>query len=397
MKSNRLLPLEAMRGIAAIIVTFYHFAEGFADQAFPLLLGSPAFVLINGDAAVAFFFVLSGSVNCRPLFRDASPWNLFRSLVRRWPRLMMPALLATLFSWLLFACDLYHFQEAALITKSPWLARMANGVEPGFQPSLLDALYQGTIGCFVSGKSNYVPPLWTMHYELLGSLLVMVVAAGLARTTLWTGLALGVAAALAAALLITPFYLPVFVCGTLLTFVLTRRGDQSQPLGGWTMPALLLPVLYLLSYAYPTGIHAWIPRPADWLWMEMLRIGLQTAGALGLVILCLRWSVLQSWFSGRGAKLLGELSLPIFLLHVPIYCSASSWVLIHATPSLGQGVATGLAWLTAVALTLPASWVFAKLDAVGGKLIMTAIDKVLGVVRGKLGGGAKLAAEQPRG
>ena len=396
MKTNRLLPLEAMRGIAAIIVTFYHFAEGFADQAFPLLLGSPAFVLINGDAAVAFFFVLSGTVNCRPLFRDASPWNLFRSLLRRWPRLMMPALLASLFSWALYALDLYHFREAALITNSGWLARMANGAEPGFEPSLLDAIYQGTIGCFITGSSNYVPPLWTMHYELLGSLLVMVVAAGLARLKLWTGLGFGIAAALAAALLITPFYLPVFVCGALLTFVLMRQGAEG-PISGWAMPTLLVPVLYLLNYAYPLGMHAWLPRLPGGLWLEMMRIGIQTLGALGLVVICLRWEALQRFASGRGAKLLGELSLPIFLLHVPIYCSASSWVLIHATPSLGQGIATGLAWLTAVALTLPASWAFAKVDAIGGRLTMTAIDKVLGVLRGKLGGGAKLAVEQPRG
>ena len=382
MKTNRLLPLEAMRGVAAIIVTFYHFSEAFAHQAFPLLLGTPAFLVINGDAAVAFFFVLSGAVNCRPLFRDSSPWSLFRSLLRRWPRLMLPALLATLFSWALFAFDLYHFQEAAAITGSGWLARMANGVEPGFQSSLPDALYQGTIGCFISGKSNYVPPLWTMHYELMGSLLVMVVAFVLARSRLWVGLALGVAAALAAAILITPFYLPVFVAGALVSFVLLRRGDESHLIGGWTMPALLVPVIYLLSFAYPTGIHAWVPQPSEWLWMEMLRIGLQTAGAIGLIVICLRWEALHRLASGKGAKLLGELSLPIFLLHVPIYCSASSWVLIHAIGPLGETMATVLAWLSAVALTLPASWVFSRIDAIGGRLMMAGIDRLLAAGRG---------------
>jgi peptidoglycan/LPS O-acetylase OafA/YrhL len=66
-----LLPLEAMRGVAAIIVTLYHFSEAFVHQAFPLLLGTPGFVLINGDAAVVFFFALSGYVNGRSVLRDS--------------------------------------------------------------------------------------------------------------------------------------------------------------------------------------------------------------------------------------------------------------------------------------------------------------------------------------
>jgi len=144
-------------------------------------------------------------------------------------------------------------------------------------------------------------------------------------------------------------------------------------------------------------MHAWIPRLPGGLGLEMLRIGIQTLGALGLVIICLRWEALQRFASGRGAKLLGELSLPIFLLHVPIYCSASSWVLIHATPGLGQGIATALAWLSAVALTLPASWVFAKIDAAGGKLIMGTIDRLLGLFRAKAGIAPKLATEPSRG
>ena len=361
---DRLLTLEAMRGVAALIVTFHHFSEGFITQAFSILSGTPAFVLINGEGMVVFFFVLSGVVNCRPLFRDASLRSLFRNLMRRWPRLMMPALLATLFSWALFSFGLYHFQEAAAITGSSWLEKMGNAVAPGFEPSFFDALFQGAIGCFIYGNSNYVSPLWTMHYELMGSLIVMLLAFAVARCPLWTGLALGIAAALAAAVLITPYFLPVFICGALVTFVLNRRGDTSQPVAGWRLAMLLVLVVYFLSYSSPPlGVHAWIVEPSSWLWRDMLRIGIEMMGAVGLVLLCLRWKLLQSLASWRGAKRLGELSLPIFLLHVPIYCSASSWVLVHATPAYGQSAATGLAWLAAVMLIVPASWIFARVDA----------------------------------
>ena len=61
-----------MRGIAAFVVFLFHFLLGFAPQyhgqeaatAIPgsNLFETPFFFLINGHAAVMFFFVLSGFV-----------------------------------------------------------------------------------------------------------------------------------------------------------------------------------------------------------------------------------------------------------------------------------------------------------------------------------------------
>src|SRR3954452_14928711 len=96
MKSRKfLVELEALRGIAAIIVLVHHFMLGFTPRFHGLLypdqplslLGTPVFALINGSAAVVIFFVLSGFVLTVGLFKSRSLRGALISTVKRWPRL----------------------------------------------------------------------------------------------------------------------------------------------------------------------------------------------------------------------------------------------------------------------------------------------------------------------
>jgi hypothetical protein len=83
--------LEAMRGIAALIVVASHLVRAFSShQLSEIWVGKPWFVFINGEAAVTFFFVLSGYVlTLRPL-RSGDPLATVRGVIKRWPRLAGP-------------------------------------------------------------------------------------------------------------------------------------------------------------------------------------------------------------------------------------------------------------------------------------------------------------------
>ncbi len=375
MKSNRLEALEAMRGLAALIVVLYHALMAFWDPVFKLVLGTPFFLFFSGDAAVAFFFVLSGSVNCRSLHRTPTARNLARGLLKRWPRLLVPTLLATLFSWSLYAAGLYRFEEAGALTGSHWLATLANGATPGFVPSFADALYSGTIGAFVSQGSHYDPPLWTMHFELVGSVAVMILAWVTGRMSLRNGL---IATLLGAVLIfqIAPYFTATFIAGMTVSFVLLRRGDRPAPDNRMMAGAMALAV-YLLSYAYPTGMHAWIYDQFDSFWRDMESIALHSVGAVVLVYAGYTWGPLLRLLSGRWAVTLGELSLPIFLLHVPVFGSVSSWILLEASPVIGLENAKIVAFVAALAVTLPLSMLFVRLDRAGGTWITKTIDQLL--------------------
>jgi peptidoglycan/LPS O-acetylase OafA/YrhL len=66
---KKLIELEALRGLAAVVVLFHHFMLGFTPRLHGMLypeqpyslFGTPAFAFVNGSAAVIVFFVLSGS------------------------------------------------------------------------------------------------------------------------------------------------------------------------------------------------------------------------------------------------------------------------------------------------------------------------------------------------
>ena len=125
--------------------------------------------LVNGPAAVTFFFVLSGFVLTRRYFKTGDVTIIARSAVKRWPRLAGPVLLTVLASWALFAAGLYCFQNAAGIIGSPWLEKFAFAYDTPFIPSFRDALEQGAFFTLFRGDCYYDSSLWTMRYELIGS------------------------------------------------------------------------------------------------------------------------------------------------------------------------------------------------------------------------------------
>lgn len=150
--NNRLIPLEAYRGIAAFIVLIHHFFLGFSPYTTGLLeqlrnkdsfIGQPFFALFNGTAAVGFFFTLSGFVLCWSYFNHENPQKLLLAFIKRFPRLAATVTITTVGSYFLFRLNLYYFHEASKISLSPWLDAFANGLTPGFEPSFIDSIVQG--------------------------------------------------------------------------------------------------------------------------------------------------------------------------------------------------------------------------------------------------------------
>ncbi|MCB5945016.1 acyltransferase family protein [Acidocella sp. KAb 2-4] len=105
---GKLVPLEAMRGTAAAVVVLYHVILAFTakgvtsqpatghaglDLLLQFLLG-----LVNGSAAVAVFFVLSGFLVSLPFARSRNPARIAASVLKRWPRLAGLTMLGCLLS-----------------------------------------------------------------------------------------------------------------------------------------------------------------------------------------------------------------------------------------------------------------------------------------------------------
>jgi len=181
-KPSRFLELEGLRGLAAIAVVIYHFSLAFYLFAFfgPSLVSdtikhfslednlyaNPIAGLLSGTFAVSIFFVLSGFVLSISFFKTKNVEIVKRLAIKRYPRLMLPALASVIICYALVKLGFSSSLQASAITQSSWLA---SGWDTA--PHLFDVLYNGFIGVFIKG-SPYNNVLWTMMTEFLGSFLV---------------------------------------------------------------------------------------------------------------------------------------------------------------------------------------------------------------------------------
>src|ERR1700676_158467 len=111
--SKKIVELEALRGLAAIVVLVHHFMLGFTPRLHGLLypneplsiFGTPAFAFVNGSAAVVIFF--SGLVLTVGSFQAP---NLLRSVVaalKRWPRLAATVIICNVLAGAFGALNLF--------------------------------------------------------------------------------------------------------------------------------------------------------------------------------------------------------------------------------------------------------------------------------------------------
>src|ERR1700735_4161538 len=114
--SRKLMELEALRGVAAVIVLFHHFllivAPRLHGRNFPddpiALVRTPLFALVNGSAAVAVFFVLSGFVLTLRAIEGRDWRQIFIGVLKRWPRLALLVVTVNIISAMFFMLGLYQ-------------------------------------------------------------------------------------------------------------------------------------------------------------------------------------------------------------------------------------------------------------------------------------------------
>jgi peptidoglycan/LPS O-acetylase OafA/YrhL len=346
--TNRLVILEGMRGIAALIVVIYHSILAFYPALFGRfiedpsvsIVGTPWFSFINGTAAVAFFFTLSGFVLVYRAIdkRDVMPIN--RNLVRRWPRLAMPVVVVTVISWLLFQLNAYSYVAAAEISQSGWLHDFGSSPAIPIDKPLSNAVLEGIFFTFFRGDYNYVTTLWTMHYEFIGSFIVFGLAYFIIAVkvnpyvSLYT---IGIVTLVAT--IISPWYL----CFTLGVVIALFHNEMKEHI--FFKLGALIAASYLMGYIKPIGWYAWLEG-----------INLNSVIVYALASTLLICAFLPCRVNGWVAKffiILGELSFPIYLTHMLILTSVGSWIYVHVHEAGGNYVAISM--ISSVMLSAAAS------------------------------------------
>ena len=346
---GKLIHLEAARGIASLIVLVHHVVLAFAPGLkAPFSAGGlenmPIYLVLNGTAAVVFFFVLSGFVLTRRLHERFDSAYLAQALIKRLPRLMLPAGITILAGFVIIYHTPPYYKQAAMMTASPWLAHFAYGAAQfPREPMLSDALRQCLFVFLQFGDSYYNSNLWTMVMEFYGSLVVFALVAvlGVGRRGLGLVVALHLGAVLAIILWGQPLMVG-FPLGSLIACLHHRRPQLFHP-ARWLV--VLMGVTALACYSVED------------------KTAFLLGASLSLYLLLSPGRVQQAMARRFGAAL-GTLSFPLYLVHMLVIMAVTSPVFLAfpvesyaARLALTLPVTLGAATLCALPLVwLEARW-----------------------------------------
>lgn len=319
--ARRVTSLDGLRGVAACAVATFHFFYAFAPR--PVmneartgfsLFDTPVAALWNGHFAVAVFFALSGFVLTASGPRSAQEAPLLIGL--RYVRLAAPALLSSILGWAWLSAFPNAAREAQALGGSDWF-RWTH--QPPIPP-LSQAIFEGAIDAFLIGNDGFNNSLWTMRVEFLGSLMIYGVCAatkGRPRVAL-------LVAGLAGFALAQSFSFAAF-CGGALIFEFRGR-LRDMPVGG----AILGLIGLVLGATYPG--HADGPSLLDAIQSRLGAEGFRQAGALLVILSMLTTPWLRRAFERPGVQRVGELSFPLYLVHVPLIVAPASWAFVAFHP-----------------------------------------------------------------
>jgi peptidoglycan/LPS O-acetylase OafA/YrhL len=243
-REDRVGWLDGMRGIAAVQVVLLHYATAFLpglglhDRAMMhhrwerIIADTPLFFVLNGCGSVYLFFLLSGVVLTYSFARR--PFVAVQWTLRRIIRLGLPMRGAILLGGILISTwPSAHIKAAQLTGLSSWLGAvspraataamaihqmMLEGMAAGYrETSVLPGWAIRQLG-LDSLYNAFDEPLWTLHYEFIGSLLIIVLV--MLRAAVPRGVHLAGCIGLGVALAVTP--LVMFVVGHLAAPALAR-------------------------------------------------------------------------------------------------------------------------------------------------------------------------------
>lgn len=304
--------LDGLRGAASLMVVSYHLFFGFfaykwADHSKWYLKFTS-----DGQLAVFIFFVISG-VALSTAYVAARDNGILTSLaLRRYPRLAIPIFVSCALTFFLMVGGLlYNVEAAKFCPKGNWLNYWLMP-KPVFSELLQFSLSDVYFNYEVTKSYNNV--LWTMGPELAGSFLIFCTLAlfGTLERRCYVYAVIGLV------LFFMESRLLPFVFGMLLAELFHGKSFgaiRNRP--GTKYIGLAFCLIAVAFATFDTSFHT-----------KSNILSLVAA----LVILGVRMCVPLCWiFETRVLMFLGRISFPLYLTHLLVFCSFSSFLFIYMT------------------------------------------------------------------
>lgn len=338
--------LDGLRGVAALLVLFYHIFEGLSFAAG----GTPITVINHGYLAVDFFFILSGFVISYAYDdrwgKTMTTGNFFkRRLIRLHPMIIMGVILGTI---TFFLQGGVQWDGTKVATSAVMLAMLCAMF---FIPAVPGVSYE------VRGNGEMFPlngPSWSLFFEYIGNILYALFIHRLSTKALTV---------------------LVGLLGIALAWFTTFNVSGYDMIGvGWTLDTVnffggALRMLFPFSMGMLLARHfkPMNVRGAFWICSVILLLlfrvpyivtgnspislnGLFEAICILFIFPVLLWigasGKTTDNFSSRVCKFLGDISYPLYAVHYPIMYLFYAWLIDHKLYTIAE------AWPMALAVYL---------------------------------------------
>jgi peptidoglycan/LPS O-acetylase OafA/YrhL len=358
---HRYEELDALRGVAAMAVVFWH-ASNFFNPPLPhwwtFFLQSPLGIAVSGPDAVYVFFVMSGFVLFLPYIRTEGPDPYTKFLVKRICRIYLPYLAALA---LAIGADLAFY-------------RPLHGMFPRWvnwnRPFPMIDVWNHLLFIRTDDLVEFNPAFWTLVYEMRLSILFPAIAWLAKRLSLGLGVVVSLLICGTGFWLSDHFaggswktfgYAGLFLIGALIARHLRQIRTFMEARGafGKTMVLLLAVFLFKATHLLPTRFYTY--------WAL---IPLHGSGAALVVVLALTTIHFKRLLHSSPLQWLGKVSYSLYLIHGIVLYSLVSLLWLHTSHPVLL-VAAGIA--IAVALSEPMNrWIERPAILLGRRLTRAA-------------------------
>lgn len=330
--------LDGLRGVAALLVLFYHIFEGFAFAEATNGAGSGIITTLNhGHIAVDFFFILSGFVISYAYddrWGKMSVGEFFkRRLIRLHPMLIMGAVIGAV-AFVAVDCERWD----GSIAPTSWVM-VAMLLTMCLIPALPGAPYE------VRGNGEMFPlngPTWSLFFEYLGNICYALFMRRmstkvLALFTLLLGIAhawffigdvseydmIGVGWTIDRVNFWGGFVRMLFPFS--MGMLLARTFRPREVKGTFWICSLALVTLFAMPYFAPHN-EVSINSLYEFMCIAFIFPAIVWLGACGSA----------KGATSRASRLLGELSYPLYIVHYPIMYIFYRWLIANEIYTLSE-------------------------------------------------------------
>lgn len=283
-------------------------------------------VIFDGSLAVYIFWFMSGYVISIPLFKNPDHQIVLNAFVKRYFRLALPALASVLIAYVLLKLNaMHHLQVDAFLNHANenWIALFYN-----FEPDLLLAVKGALWDAFFDyhEASAYNASLWTMNQELYGSFLCYFLFATFRQHPKRFLVYASVGCFLFA---LNHFALVTFLAGFILCDMDYNQhvlSDIKHKLESYFFSKWYLVWPALLGMLYFAG--------------KKIHVDLRDAfSSIVLVYILINYHPFKKFFEHKLCVWFGKLSFSVYLLHLPIISSFSSYLFLQLPYNMGTKAA----------------------------------------------------------